>query len=89
MSPKPESMNPNPKINQDHLQVPQAIFASYMTRALNYFASLGILMRQGRRRGTVTKSLCWLVSMEKKHYEMRQNYTTFLSFNATIQRNRG
>ena len=55
MSPKPESMNPNPKINQDHLQVPQAIFVSYMTRALNYFVSLRILMRQGRR-GTVTKS---------------------------------
>ena len=37
MSPKPESVNPNPKINQDHLQVAQTIFASYMTRALNYF----------------------------------------------------
>jgi len=89
MSPKPESVNPNPKINQDQLQVPKAIFASYMTRALNYFASLGILMRQGRRRGTVTKSFCWLVRMDKKHYEMRQNYTTFLSFDATIQTNLG
>ena len=37
MSPKPESVNPNPKINQDHLQVAQTIFASYMTRELNYF----------------------------------------------------
>ena len=37
-------------------------------------------MRQGRRKGTVTKSFCWLVRMEKKHYEMRQSYTTFLSF---------
>ena len=88
MSPKPESVNPNPNINQDHLRVPQAIFASYMTRALNYFASLRILMRQGRR-GTVTKSFCWLVRMEKKHYEMRQSYTTFLSFDATIQTNLG
>ena len=34
---KPESVNPNPKINQDHLQVAQTIFASYMTRELNYF----------------------------------------------------
>ena len=89
MSPKPESINPNPKINQDHLQVPQAIFASYLTRALNYFAPFGFLMRQGRRRGAVTKSFCWLVRMEKKHYEMRQSYTTFLSFDATIQTNRG
>ena len=80
MSPKPESMNPNPKINQDHLQVPQAIFASYMTRALNYFASLGILMRQGRRRGTVTKSFCWLVRMEKKHCEIRRLYPSMLTF---------
>ena len=71
MSPKPQLVNPNTKINQDHLQVPQAIFVFYMTRALNCFASLGILMRQGRRRGTVTKSFCWLVRMEKKHYEMR------------------
>ena len=79
MSPKPESMNPNPKINQDHLQVPQAIFASYMIRALNYFASLRILMRQGRR-GTVTKSFCLLVSMEKKHCEIRRFYPSMLTF---------
>ena len=37
MSPKPESVNPNPKINQDHLQVAQTIFASYMTRELYYY----------------------------------------------------
>ena len=37
MSPKPESVNTNPKINQDHLQVAQTIFTSYITRALNYF----------------------------------------------------
>ena len=79
MSPKPESVNPNPKINQDHLQVPQAIFVSYMTRALNYFASLRILMRQGRR-GTVTKSFCLLVSMEKKHCEIRRFYSSMLTF---------
>ena len=34
---KPESVNPYPKINQDHLQVAQTIFASYMTDELNYF----------------------------------------------------
>ena len=79
MSPKPESVNPNPKINQDHLQVPQAIFASYMIRALNYFASLRILMRQGRR-GTVTKSFCLLVCMEKKHCEIRRFYPSMLTF---------
>ena len=79
MSAKPESVNPNPKINQDHLQVPQAIFASYMIRALNYFASLRILMRQGRR-DTVTKSFCLLVSMEKKHCEIRRFYPSMLTF---------
>ena len=72
-------MNPSPKINEDHLQVPQAIFASYVIRALNYFASLRILMRQGRG-GSVTKSFCWLVSMEKKHCEIRRFYPSMLTF---------
>ena len=43
MSPKPESVNPNPKINQDHLQVAQTIFASYRTRKLNYLGDFNAL----------------------------------------------
>ena len=36
-------------ILQKHLQIDRSIFASYGTRAMNYFASLGIFLRQGRR----------------------------------------
>ena len=34
---------------QKHLQIDRSIFASYGTRAMNYFASLGIFLRRGRR----------------------------------------
>ena len=34
---------------KNHLRIDQSIFAPYGTHATNYFASLGIFMRQGRR----------------------------------------
>ena len=36
-------------IRQKHLQIDQSIFASYGTHTTNYFARLGIVMRQERR----------------------------------------
>ena len=36
-------------ILQTNLQIHRLFFASYGTHTMNYFASLGIFMRQGRR----------------------------------------
>ena len=36
-------------ILQKHLHIDRSIFASYGTHAVNFWASLGIFMRQGRR----------------------------------------
>ena len=41
-------------ILQKHLQTDQSIFASYGANAKNYFASLGIFMRQGCRGNKIT-----------------------------------
>ena len=47
---------------QKNLQTDQSFFASYGTQAMNYFASLGIFMRQrGRMQGNkITEPLCYL-----------------------------
>ena len=46
-------------ILQKHLHIDRSIFASYGTHAVNFWASLGIFMRQGRRTqdAEITKSL--------------------------------
>ena len=36
-------------ILQKHLQIDRSMFASHATHAMNYFASLALFMRQGRR----------------------------------------
>ena len=37
--------------------IERSFFTSYRTRAMNYFASLGIFMRHGMQDAEVTKSL--------------------------------
>ena len=56
---------------QKHLQIGRSFFASHGTHAMNYFASLGIFMRQLTQDAEVTKSLHDMLLRVKEAKQMR------------------